>query len=230
MANSLRSELRTGANEEVKIDKLFKIWSIPQYDDAINESLFEIYQRWDWKWETQDKTTTWTTTIDQQFYDEPDDFRGLKLIEFDDKELSRTEYETVQRGYTTLPTWTPTSYYFYKNKIGLHPIPKTVWALKLLYSRSITDLAADTTESPFDKRFDRAISLYTAYILLSQPWDNRNLQRAKTKLSRFIEEMTKLLKMFLYKDRENMRFKSTYVPRYATRNSRRERFSYLWDN
>ncbi len=45
MANSLRSELRTGANEEVKIDKLFKIWSIPQYDDAINESLFEIYQR-----------------------------------------------------------------------------------------------------------------------------------------------------------------------------------------
>lgn len=224
MANSTRAELRTKANTEVKIDKLFKVWSKSEYNDAINEALFFVNTKWDGKWETQDKTTAWVTTIDQQFYDRPTDYRALKLIEFDDLELTRTQYEEVQRDFISLPKWTPTEYYMYKEKIGLHPIPSSAGSLKLLYATKVVDLATDTSESPFDPRFDRAIALYTAYILLSQPGDNRNLQRAQTKLSRFNEELPKLLKMFLYHDRENMRFINTYIPRSQTRGLSRSRF------
>jgi len=227
MANSPRSSLRTQANQEVKIDKMFKVWTKPEYNTAINKALFKINSLGDGKWETQDKTTEGLTTALQQFYDEPVDFRGLKLAEFDDNELKRTEYEDIQRAYTTLPTGTPTHYYFYKNKIGLHPIPTTAKNLKLLYSTKVTDLTDDADLSPFAPQFDTAIALYVAYFLLSQPGDNRNLQRAQTKLARFNEEMSDLLKMFLYKDRENMRTRSTYIPKSAFRNSRRGRFAYL---
>ena len=210
---STRSELRIKSNQEVKIDKLYKLWSESEYNEAINEALFTINSKWDWKWETQDKTTTGSTTASQQFYDKPTDYLGMKLVEFDDKELTRTEYEDVQRQYTDLPTWTPTYYYLYKDKIGLHPIPTQVGTLKLLYGTTITDLTDDTDSSPFAERFDRAIALYVAYVLLSQPADNRNLQRANAKLSRFNEEIIKLQKLFLYNDRENMQFKSNYIPR-----------------
>ena len=227
---SNRWDLRALSNDEVKIDKLFKVWNESAHNRAINQALFEINQRWDWKWETQDKTTSGNTTISQQFYDQPADFRGLKLMEFDDNALSRVEYTDIQRAYTDLPTWTPTSYYFYKEKIGLHPIPTAVGSLKLLYSTTVTDLTTDATESPFDDRFDTAIALYAAYVLLMQPWDSRNTQRAQLKFSRFNDEVNKLLKMFLYKDRENMRVRNTYISKAAVRWSRRDRFAYLGDN
>ena len=47
MANSTRADLRALANKEVKIDKLFKVWSEIEYNDAINEALFEINSRGD---------------------------------------------------------------------------------------------------------------------------------------------------------------------------------------
>lgn len=230
MANSTRSVLRSLTNWEVKIDKFYKLWSENEYNTAVDEAIFHVNQLGGWKWETREKTVTGTTTASQQFYDRPTDFRSLSVIEFNDKELTEIQYEDLQRKYTTLPTWTPTNYYHYQGKIWLHPIPTTAGTLKILYRTEVTKLATDATESPFVYQFDRAIALYAAYILLSQPSDNKNLQRAQTKLARFKEEFTKLYKMFFLIDRENLSFKSTYIPKSQLRWVSRSRFSYLWDN
>jgi len=213
MANSTRSQLRTLTNQEIKIDRLYKIWSEAEYNQAIDEALFYINSRGDGKWQMQDQTATGLTTVDQQFYDTPDDYLWLKVVEFNDRALTRVEYDDLVRQYTEFPTGTPTQYCLYKGKICLNPIPTQEGVLKMVYSKKVVNLTTDETESPFANRFDRAVALYAAFILLSQPSDSRNNQRASTKLTRFETELGVLLKMFLYSDRENMRFRSTYIPR-----------------
>jgi hypothetical protein len=225
MANTTLSTLRSGTRSEFKLDRLGKVWSDPEVNDAINEGILEIQNKGDFKWKENEKTTTLSTVASQQEYDLSTlitDFITLDLVKYEGNAIDSTEYKTINALYTTFPEGTPNSYYLYGWQLWLNPIPTEVGVVDITYRGILDDLTSDSDESPFSTKFDKAIKLYASYVLLSKPWDAKNEQRARLKLDKFQAEVAKLMKTFLFQDRGQFQYKTTYTPR--TSSYRRSRF------
>ena len=218
MANTQLSVLRTGVRSEIKLDRLGKIWYNPEVDDAIGIALEEIEAKGNYKFPQNQTDVTFNTVISTQEYDmetEIPDFQGIELVQYDDKTLYPTTLEKLKRNYTDFVTGTPTHYYTYWGNIGLHPYPNAIKSVDVTYKKFVTLPTTDTEESPYPKAFDKAVKLYAAYTLLSQPADNKNLGRAKSKLDRFKKEIAKLYNAYLLPDRENIQYATNYRSRSA---------------
>jgi len=116
MANTTLSTLRSGTRSEFKLDRLGKVWSDPEVNDAINEGILEIQNKGDFKWKENEKTTTLSTVASQQEYDLSTlitDFITLDLVKYEGNAIDSTEYKTINALYTTFPEGTPNSYYLY---------------------------------------------------------------------------------------------------------------------
>lgn len=225
MATSL-SNLRTGVRSEMKIDRLGKIFNDSDVNSAINEAILEIENRWDYKWDENQKTTTFNTVVDQQDYDLStliSDFIAVDLVKYNNTTLNSSDFITLSALYSEFPSWDPQNYYLFGGNMWLSPIPTAISTVDVTYRGILSDLTLDADESPFGTNFDRAIKTYAAYILLSQPWDNKNLQRAKIKLQRFEESVAKLIKTYLTQDRGQFQYKTVYSPRISS--YKRSRFA-----
>ncbi len=227
MATTL-SKLRSMWRSEMKLDRVGRVWSDEEWNDAINEAILEIQNRGDFKWIENQQETTFPAIVDQQEYDLSTlvpNFIGLDLVKYDNVPLDSVNYVALKANTTTFPSWLPTEYYLYGGNLGLNPIPVTGYDVEIVYRAILSDLVLDTDESPFGQNFDRAIVTYASYTLLTKPWDSKNFQRSEIKMKRFNEIVGRLYKTYLIQDKAQFRFKTTYTPRSKVYASRRGRLS-----
>jgi len=226
MANTSLSTLRSWTRAEFKLDRLGKVWSDPEVNDSINEAILEIQNKWDYKWDENQTSTTFNTVVDTQDYaisTVASDLIAVDLIKYNTTTLSSTDYITLSALYSEFPSWDPQNYYLYGWNIGFSPIPTEINTVTLIYRWILANLTTDTDLSPFPTNFDKAIRLYASYVLLSKPGDTKNEQRAQLKLSNFEKEIEKLIKTYLTQDRGQFQYKTTYTPRISS--YKRSRFA-----
>ena len=220
MANTALSTLRTGVRTEIKLDRLWKIWDDAEVNDAIIMGIEEVEAKGNYKFPQWQTDTTFDTVIAQQEYDMETlivDFQGIELVQHDDRTLIPTTLKELKVLYRDFVDGAPTHYYIYGGQMGLHPIPNQIKTVDITYKKFVTLPVADTDLSPYPRAFDKAIKLYAAYTLLSQPADNKNLARAQSKLTRFTREIAKLFNAYLLPDRQNIHYKTSYRSRSAYR-------------
>lgn len=218
MPNTQRSELRSGTRREILKDRLGKIWDDSAIDKALDLAVEEVEARGNYKFPQNQTDATFNTVASQQEYDletVAPEYQGIDLVQYDNVTLYPTTLEKLKRDYRDFIEGTPTHYYTYNGQLGLHPYPSTIKQVDITYKKVVSLGEADTAESPYPKAFDKAIELYAAYTCLAQPWDQKNLFSARTKLEQFKKEIAKLFNRFLLPDRENIIYRNNYIPRQA---------------
>ena len=225
MAFSTRAQLRNKLRANIKMDRLGKVWDNASVDDAIDTAISEVFSRWDYKWDTSNQETSFNSVAAQMEYDVETNIPQsalISLVTFKGAPIYEIKYKDLLEQYPTLQSWTPTHYYLYNGKIGLHPIPTTNGdTIDVTYDSYWEMATADDSNCPFSTDFDRAIVNYAAYHLLMDPADWRNQQKAFAKFNIFEDlEIPRLFKKYLVRTSENLIYKNTYIPRQAN-NGRR---------
>lgn len=227
MANTTLSSLKTKTRQELKLDRLGKIWDSWEVGDAIQEALTDIENKGNFRWQENETEVSFNSVASTMEYDMETNipsFQAINLVQYDDKTLKATTYKELKRTYSDFLEGTPTHYYIYNGNIWFHPYPVDVKVIDVTYTKHLTLPSTDTDTSPLPTDFDKAITLYAAYSLLMKPADGRSQQKAFAKLNMYKDVIGRLINSYLIPDRENMWYKSNYVPRQARTSYRSSRF------
>lgn len=200
-------QLRQATRQEIRIDRLWKIWNDDTINDAVNDAIKEVNKYFNFRWQFSIKEATLNTVANTREYTLPTDFVRLDLIRALGVVLDSTTLLELKSDYQTFIPGVPQTYYINQNMLGLHPVPTEVIAIDYNYRSKEADLMADTDQTGLPNDFKRAISIYASYICLTQFGDAQNLQRANTKKQRFSEEMGRLVQLFGVQDAEQLLYK-----------------------
>lgn len=91
----------------MKLDRVGRVWSDEEWNDAINEAILEIQNRGDFKWIENQQETTFPAIVDQQEYDLSTlvpNFIGLDLVKYDNVPLDSVNYVALKANTTTFPS------------------------------------------------------------------------------------------------------------------------------
>lgn len=165
----LRSQLIT----ELDIDPQQGLNSSALLNRNILRALRKVQQ--DTGYSLPENSATYSFVPDSQEENLPSNFirigspHGVKIG--DSNPLYPVDYFDILGKYSlTDSTGAPASYYIRKSGaqwiIGFYPVPDGSQTVTIPYYKKLTEMSADTNESPLDEDFDEAIVQYSAYLTI----------------------------------------------------------------
>lgn len=172
MATTL-SALRTQVTDELKMDPNQRINSTAVMNRAIIRALRRIQQ--DAGHNLPYNVTTTTITPDTQEENLPSDFRRIAepngVKSGSSTSLAPVEY-TALVGFRdlTISIGTPSMYYVRHDGtnwiIGFEGVPSSSQVLTIPYLKKLTEMSADSDESPLPEEYDMMIVDYAVFLIL----------------------------------------------------------------
>lgn len=184
---STLSVLRSRVRAETKKDPNGKVWSDSEVNNAVNQAVFQIQS--DTSFGLPETQTSTTVSVWPSGYNIPSTWAKVDKVYYWSNELLSVDYTTVAQFTDT--TSSPSGYSIYGWILRLHGIP--TWALSVLvvFSSDITQMSADGDTCILPNEYDRAITLFWAYILMSQ--FSQFFPEASAKKTMYDSEVSRLI-------------------------------------
>lgn len=166
--------LKASFNNDVRINKNYKLWSEPLVEDYINQAYFQVQKDASFAWPENSTSSVVTPTGYEATL--PADFITVDMVKHGDSTLQKGDKLALIDRNNNFDSGEPTYYYLYGGKIGFDKIPtKTV---TLYYKKKLPELTS-LVDSAFAQLFDFMIIKYAAYLAFSTylPGDPRGTVR-----------------------------------------------------
>lgn len=214
MATTL-SQLRSAVRNEMKVDRTWKIWNDAEVNDAINTAYTQVQTDFYFRWQETLTETTFSTVVDQQEYPFSwfaPNLVTIDVVRFNNITMDSIDYEEYKYNYEwdENVSWTPRWYYVRNNSIWLVWTPKVVWTVEVIYRTALEELVNDADTIGFPDNFKRSIVLYASYVLFTKLSGEVNINAAKTKKTRYQEEVDRLKLTDALLDQGQIQYKNTY--------------------
>jgi len=164
-------------NNDVRINKSFKLWTSDVVTEFINQAYFQVQKDGNFDWSQNQASAVLSFSNNEA--DVPSDFITVNLVKAGDVTLERGDkLEMVDRNIDLTAVGSPSKYYLYGGKIGLDKVPNST--VTIYYRKQLPDLTS-VVNSELPARFDKAIVKYAAYLGFSTylPNDQRGELRLR---------------------------------------------------
>ena len=157
--------LLTKFNNDVGINKNYKLWSSDIVKQLLNQAYFQVQKDGNFNW--SDNETSAVLSFSGNEATLPSDFIVLNLVKAGNTTLDRTDkLELVANNADLTKSGSPSQYYMYGGSLGTDKVPTNT--VTLYYKKQLPDMDTTTpVDSVFPSRFDLAIVKYAAYLAFS---------------------------------------------------------------
>jgi hypothetical protein len=166
--------LKASFNNDVRINKNYKLWSEALVEDYVNQAYFQVQKDASFSW--PENQTSVALTITGAEVTLPADFITVDMVKHGDNTLQKIDkLELIDRNNNAV-SGEPTYYYLYGGKIGFDKIPTKTTTL--YYKKKLPEMTS-LVDSSFSSLFDLMIIKYAAYLAFSTylPNDQRGVMR-----------------------------------------------------
>lgn len=175
--------LKASFNNDVRINKNYKLWSEPLVEDYINQAYFQVQKDAAFSWPENQSSSVLTITSYEVSL--PSDFIAVDMVKHGDTTLQKIDkLQLLDQNNDFTSGGEPTYYYLYGGKIGFDKTPTKTTTL--YYKKKLPALTS-LVDSSFSSLFDLMIVKYAAYLAFSTylPNDQRGVMRLNDYQSQF---------------------------------------------
>lgn len=210
------SALVSELNDELKIDKKNKLWSLPAKERALNNAYFQVQKDMQFKIRECQEQFDIATQGGVREYDLASDFIHVDVVLYNNEEIHETEKTelAVEQRFANNVQGLPNEYYLWGLQIGFDPIPSSAGVCSIYGARKLPKMVTPSQGCVLPEDYNLAIVKYAAYLIWSGPRGNR--QTAQEKATDYKQEMNTLKTAYLLRRTRGLRWRPKRRKRYSS--------------